>query len=50
MYVYGCVCVCVCVIQINFFLWKAVNMEVIDSTKNRDATVSRVGSLEGPLC
>jgi hypothetical protein len=48
MYVYGCVGVCV--IQTHFLLWNAVTMEVLDSTKNKDATVSRAGLLEGPLC
>jgi len=42
-------CVCVCVIQINFLLWKAVAMEVLDSAGNKDVTFSRAGSLEGPL-
>jgi hypothetical protein len=39
--------VCVCVIKIHFLLWKAVNMEVLDSTRNEDATVSRAGHLKG---
>jgi len=39
----------VCVIQINFPLWEAVTMEVLDSARNKDATFSRARSLEGPL-
>ena len=49
IYIYIYSCVCVCVIQIQFLLWRAVTMEVLDSTRNKYAAFSRTGAFEGPL-